>query len=88
MVVEKIQRLYDSLRFLFSSLVHLGPNLGFRYWRIYETALKNPEFVRNWEQKCRWQSAQLEASDPTFSQMLEGWANSLNTLRQAQKTED
>jgi hypothetical protein len=63
-----------SIAFLLASIYHLGPRLGLRYWRIYRRALKDPALIIRWENKCRWESAQVESSDPTASKFFDEWA--------------
>jgi hypothetical protein len=70
--------LMNSLRFLVSSIWNLGPSLGIRYWKIYRATLSDPSLLVRWERRCRWESAQVESTDPVASKFLEEWADHLS----------
>lgn len=68
----------ESLVFLASSVWNLGPRLGLRYWKIYRLCLEDPSLVVRWERKCRWESAQVENTDPASSEFFDDWADILS----------
>lgn len=54
---------------LLRAIWHLGPRLGWRYWRIENKCIANPELVLKWAHECR--AAAIRQEDETWWLMLE-----------------
>lgn len=65
---------------LLRAIWHLGPRLGYRYWKIENRCIKNPELVKRWAHQCRVEAFRIpppDCWDDARFQLLMSWADEL-----------
>jgi len=68
---------------LLRAIWHLGIRLGWRYWKIENRCIENPELVRQWAHSCRCEAVKAieRDSDPfaddAYWKILMNWADQL-----------
>lgn len=68
------------MRRLLRAVWHLGFTLGWRYWRIENRCIANPELVRKWAHDCRCAAARAcngSVAEDAEWMILMDWADRL-----------
>ncbi len=65
-----------SIRFLATSLHALGPDTGWRYWKLYQRAVRDPKVTEHWAQRLRDNAA--FSQDPKQRQAYLDFADKLD----------
>lgn len=69
----------ESIKFLLSSVKHLGLRQGYRYWKIYLAVKRDPSLLDVWIENCDREARRLEffRIEAPLSEGLRSWANTL-----------
>lgn len=68
---------------LLRAIWHLGPRLGYRYWKIERECRDNPELLWGWINTCRAQARLFHYDNDGFTPRglaLIKWANQLEAI--------
>lgn len=78
---QRMRRNVRSMKRLLRAIWHLGPRLGYHYWKIESRCIKNPELVKRWAHACRCEAKRIftdsnDGEDPKYF-LLMSWADEL-----------
>lgn len=69
--------LVDGWFRLYNCIKTLGLENGFRYWKIQNQIIEDPEYSLVWAENCESKADKVKNEDPEFAKVLRSWSEEL-----------